>query len=201
MLAHLGTHDRHLGGRPDSYHRRRCRRLRMLSLRNRTTRGAALLEALVALTVLGGALLTLVYMQLRTQADSESALRRAQALHLIDDLAERVRANPRGFNELAGYRMAWRTTPAADVDCEAQTCATDQLVRWDLAQWKSEVARALPDGDATVFDSPEAQAGTQPRLLGVMVAWRARNDDDFELAVPGASCPAGHACQFGHVHP
>ncbi|MBS0340455.1 MAG: type IV pilus modification protein PilV [Proteobacteria bacterium] len=173
----------------------------MLSPRTRT-KGAALLEALVTLAILAGALLALVYMQLRTQADTESALRRMQALHLIDDLAERVRANPQGFNQLAGYRTGWHTTPAADVDCEAQPCATEQLARWDLAQWKAEVARALPDGDATVFAPPETlPTGSPWRLLGVMVAWRARNDDDFVLAVPGASCPTGLACQFGHVHP
>lgn len=172
----------------------------MLS-RRRQLQGAALFEALVALALLAATLLALLYMQLRTQADSESALRRMQALHLIDDLAERVRANPRAFDELAGYRIDWSVNPEADIDCEAQPCAAAQLVRWDLAQWKSEVARALPDGDATIFDSPETSAGAPRRLLGVMVAWRVRNGDSFELSVPGASCPAGHACQFGHVHP
>ena len=174
----------------------------MLSTR-RQSKGAALYEALIALAILAGTLLALLYMQLRTQADSESTMRRMQALHLIDDLAERVRANPQGFNELAGYRIEWRANPAADINCELQACGATQLVRWDLAQWKSEVMRALPDGDATVFDppAPAAPSGAPRRMLGVMVAWRARNGDSFELAVPGASCPAGHACQFGHVHP
>lgn len=172
----------------------------MLTPRRRL-QGAALFEALVALAILAGTLLALLYMQLRAQADSESALRRMQALHLIDDLAERVRANPQGFDALAGYRIEWSANPAAQIDCEAQACAAAQLARWDLAQWKSEVARALPGGDAAVFDPPGTPAEAPPRLLGVMVAWRTRNGDDFGLAVPGASCPAGHACQFGHVHP
>lgn len=172
----------------------------MLSMRH-PSRGAALFEALVALAILAGTLLALLYMQLRTQADSESAMRRMQALHLIDDLAERVRANPQGFEELDGYRVDWGASPAAEVDCEARPCAAAQLVRWDLAQWKSEVMRALPGGNAAVFDPPGIPPGAPRRLLGVMVAWRARNGDGFELAVPGASCPVGHACQFGHVHP
>lgn len=171
----------------------------MLSTREQV-QGAALFEALVALAVLAGALLALLYMQVRTQADSESALRRMQALHLIDDLAERIRANPQGFDALSAYRTDWSTMPAADVDCEAQPCASTQLARWDLAQWKADVARALPDGDATVFEPPVASPGAPSRMLGVMVAWRLRNGDDFELVVPGASCPASHACQFGHVH-
>ena len=69
----------------------------------RHLQGAALFEALLALAILAGTLLALLYMQLRAQADSESAMRRMQALHLIDDLAERVRANPQGFAELAGF--------------------------------------------------------------------------------------------------
>ena len=172
----------------------------MLRTPNRS-KGAALFEALVALAVLAGTLLGLLYMQLRTQSDSEAALRRMQALHLIDDLGERIRANPQGFNGLGGYRIPWKTTPSTDVDCAAQPCAAPQLVRWDLAQWKSEVVRALPGGDATIFDLPGLPPGAQPRLLGVMVAWRIRNGDAFALSVPGATCPVGHACQFGHVHP
>ena len=172
----------------------------MLSMR-RQSQGAALFEALVALAILAGALLALLYMQVRTQADSESAMRRMQALHLIDDLAERVRANPQGFEQLDGYRIDWGASPAAEVDCEARPCGAGQLVGWGLAQWKSEGVRGLPGGNAAVFDPPGGPPGAPRRLLGVMVAWRARNGDSFELAVPGASCPAGHACQFGHVHP
>lgn len=173
----------------------------MLTCNKHSVAGVALIEALVALAILGGALLGLLYMQLRTAADAESALRRTQALHLIDDLAERIRSNPEGFAQLASYRSDWGTAPQAGVDCQEQFCGPDQLARWDLAQWKANVARALPQGDATVFDPPELPPGSAARMLGVLVSWRSRNGDSFELAVPGARCPAGHVCQFGHVQP
>ena len=163
--------------------------------------GAAMIEALVALAILAGTLLGLLYLQLRTVADTEGALRRMQALHLIDDLAERIRSNPNGFSELASYRSAWGAAPAPAVDCQAQFCGAGQLARWDLAEWKANVARALPEGDAVVFDPPGLPAGSPLRMLAVMVGWRTRNGDSFELAVPGALCPAGRACQFGHVQP
>ena len=163
--------------------------------------GVALIEALVALAILGGALLGLLFTQLRTAADAESALRRAQAIHLIDDLAERIRSNPKGFAVLPSYRSDWGTAPAPGIDCQAQFCDPEQLARWDVAQWKANVARALPQGDATIFDPRESPAGTPTRLLGVLVGWQTRSGDSFELAVPGASCPIGHACQFGHVQP
>ena len=163
--------------------------------------GVALIEALVALALLAGVLLGLLYMQLQTAADAESALRRAQAIHLIDDLGERIRSNPKGIAVLPSYRSDWGSAPAPGIDCQAQSCDPDQLARWDLAQWKANVARALPQGDATIFDPRESPAGTPARLLGVLVGWQTRSGDSFELAVPGASCPTGHVCQFGHVQP
>jgi type IV pilus assembly protein PilV len=163
--------------------------------------GVALLEALIALAILAGALLALLYMQLRTQADTESTLRRAQAMHLIDDLAERIRTNPSGFDELASYRSDWGTAPSPAIDCQTQSCGPAHLAQWDLSQWKANVAQSLPKGDAMVFDPPDLPPGTPRRMLAVMVGWHIRSGDSFELAVPGASCPTGHACQFGHVQP
>lgn len=163
--------------------------------------GMALIEALIALAILAGTLLGLLYMQLRTVADAESALRRTQALHLIDDLAARIRSNPNGFDELASYRSDWGAAQAPGIDCDAQYCGPGQLARWDLAQWRANVERALPQGDAAVFDPPELPSGTPPRMLSVMVGWRTRSGDSFEVAVPGAICPTGHVCQFGHVQP
>lgn len=173
----------------------------MLTRDPRTQTGMALIEALVALAILAGTLLGLLYMQLRTVADTESALRRTQALHLIDDLAERIRSNPNGFAELASYRSDWGAAQAPGIDCESQSCGPDQLARWDLAQWRANVARALPQGDAAVFDPPGLPSGSPLRMLGVMVGWRTRSGDTFEVAVPGAICPTGHVCQFGHVQP
>lgn len=163
--------------------------------------GLALLESLIALAILASALLGMLFVQLRTQADTESALRRAQALRLIDDLAERIQSNPGAVAELGSYRIDWGTAPATAIDCEAQWCNPSQLAQWDLAHWKAGVARALPLGDAAVFDIPSLAPGTPRRMLGVMVGWHARGGDAFALSVPGTSCPAGLACHFGHVQP
>ena len=163
--------------------------------------GIVLLETLIALAILGGALLGLLYTQMRTLAATETSLRRTQAMHLIDDLAERIRSNPGGFGELGRYRSDWGAALTPDVDCEVRWCKPDELARWDLAQWKRNLSRALPQGDAKVFDPPGLPAGAPRRMLGVLVSWRSRLGEPFEISVPGASCPADHACQFGHVQP
>lgn len=160
-----------------------------------------MLEALIALAILAVTLLGLLYIHMRTLANTESALRRSQALHLIDDLAERIRANPRGADELASYCAGWGEASATQEDCETQACNPAQLARWDLGRWKANVARALPAGDAIVFRPVELAAGTAPRALSVLVGWRARSGDNFEISVPGAACPDGRVCQFGHVQP
>ena len=172
-----------------------------MTRRRHASRGVALLEALIALTILGASLLGLLYTHLRTMADTESALRQTQALHLIDDLAERIRSNPEGLRELGSYRSGWGPAAEPGVDCESQWCSPAQLARWDLARWKRNLALALPRGDATVFDPAELPAGATRRMLGVMVAWHSRLGESFEVSVPGASCPADHVCQFGHVQP
>lgn len=163
--------------------------------------GIALIEALAAMAILAATLLGLLYMQLHTVADTEGALRRTQALHLIDDLAERIRSNPDGVAQLSSYRSGWGAAPAPETDCEKQACGTAQLARWDLAQWKTNVARTLPQGDAVVFEPPGAGSGTSPRMLSVLVGWQTRSADSFDVTVPGATCPPGHACQFGQVQP
>lgn len=173
----------------------------MLTRRPHYSAGLALVEALIALAILASALLGILQMQLRTFADAESALRRAQALHLIDDLAERIRSNPDGFAQLGSYRSDWGAAAHPGVDCQEQFCGPNQLARWDLAQWKAEVALALPQGDATVFDPPDLPAGNAARMLAVLISWRIRNGDSFELAVPGPNCPTGHMCHLGHVQP
>jgi len=170
-----------------------------MSARRQT--GIALLETLIALAILAGALLGLLYAQMRTLAATESALRRTQALGLIDDLAERIRANPSGLGEMGLYRIEWGAPPAPGVDCESRWCNPEELARWDLAQWKRNLARALPQGDAQVFDPPGLPAAAPRRMLGVMVGWHSRVGEEFEVSVPGATCPTGHVCQFGHVQP
>ncbi|SFN15887.1 type IV pilus modification protein PilV [Variovorax sp. OV329] len=172
-----------------------------LTLPSQRCSGVALLEAMIALAILGATLLGLLYMQVRTLADAENALRQTQALHLIDDLADRIRANPAGFRELGSYRSDWGPAPAPEADCEAQWCDPGQLARWDLAKWKRHLALALPQGNALVFDSPQLPPGDTRRMLGVMVAWHSRLGETFRVSVPGATCPASNACQFGHVQP
>jgi len=167
----------------------------------RVQAGIALLESLIALAILASALLGMPFVQLRTLAEAQGTMHRAQALRLIEDLGERIRSNPGGASELAAYRSDWGPVAAPAPDCEVQWCGPDALAQWDLRTWKARVAATLPQGDAAVFEQPGAASGQARRTLGVTIGWRSDGAEGAGATVPGSSCPSGLICHVGHVQP
>jgi type IV pilus assembly protein PilV len=165
-------------------------------------RGFALLEPLVAIAILALAVLGMLVVQLRTQADMQASLRRMHAVRLVEDFAERIEAHRDGSHPWAAYVAAADAMPAPP-DCESRACEAATLLQWDLAAWQRAVAQALPRGRARLFDTGN---DAEP---GLMVAWgtgAATQDDttpaplrSHEEAPSGAACPPGFLCHFGHV--
>jgi type IV pilus assembly protein PilV len=96
---------------------------------NRTARGFTLIETLVALAVLSLGLLGAAAMLLDSLQAQAAALRRTAAIGLVRDMAERIRANPRGGTN---YDTATATSnsPVCDPSngCDfAQRAAADRL--------------------------------------------------------------------------
>ncbi|MFT4267063.1 MAG: type IV pilus modification protein PilV [Xenophilus sp.] len=169
----------------------------------RGQRGITLLESLAALLVLAVAVLGMLGAQVRTLAETQTGVRRAQAVRLIEDLAERIKSNPGGFGQLVSYVADWDTVPPA-ADCSALDCSPDQLARWDVRQWKLNVAQTLPSGEAHVFESADETAENR-RQLGVMVGWQAGAGGTASLqptgAAAGAACREGRLCHLVYVQP
>lgn len=176
--------------------------------------GSALIEALVALLVLSVGILGLLSAQLRNLAEMQTVAHRAQAVQLIDDLAERVRAHGDGLARLrsAHYVRGWDAGAEAGVSnpCDTQACSADELASWDVAQWRQRVASSLPHGSASLFVTADEAADTgNRRQLGVMVGWRAkerfRGDPAYAQAfrIEGADtqCPDGFICHVAYVQP
>ena len=161
--------------------------------------GVTLIEALISLVILALGVLALLGVQLRTLKETQTGVGRAQAVRLVEDLAERVKVNPGTFIEHGNYAVAWGAPPAAAADCGVNACTAVQLASWDINRWKTSVANNMPAGDATVFVLPADN--TQ---LGVVVAWRANeanNAADY-LAVQNlgqgipAACPPNLICHL-----
>lgn len=171
--------------------------------------GMTLLESLAALVVLAVAVLGMLGVQLRTLAETQTGVRRGQAVRLIEDFAERIKNNPGGFAQLPNYVVDWTTTPAAS-SCVTAACDAASLAAWDVGTWKQSVAETLPMGRACVFESSDETTAGSKRQLGVMVGWRA-NERDASTAYLGPlkptgaasahACPAGLICHLVYVQP
>ncbi|CAN5784739.1 hypothetical protein BH11PSE13_BH11PSE13_06590 [soil metagenome] len=172
--------------------------------------GVTLIESLVATTVLAIGILSLLTVQIRTLAETQTSVHRAQAVRAIEDLAERIKANPDGFGQLraGAYTSPWDATPNVASDaCDANACSPAELARSDIAQWRKTISRTLPLGQANVF-TDESVAAADRRQLGVMVGWRAneRTGDgaspfDLKVDAAGIACPKGLICHLAYVQP
>jgi type IV pilus assembly protein PilV len=97
----------------------------------RAQRGVTLLEVLISILVLSVGLLGYAGLQTVSMKNNTSAFQRSQATMLTYDIVDRMRANK---PNLASYSIAMGTVGAFP----------------DVVSWKSNVATALPDGDASI---------------------------------------------------
>ena len=186
--------------------------------RHSSQRGITLLESLVSIVVLSLGVLGVLGVQLRTLADTQTGVRRAQAVRLIEDLSERIKVSPDGINNIGAYTAAWNVDiTGAVANCVTTACTSAQLAAYDRNNWVNATRTLLPRGDANVFVVPdEAGAVAGRRQLGVMVSWRESEksaskadgtaDSTYSAATAVAStgganvsCPAGTTCHLQYI--
>ena len=139
-------------------------------------RGITLLESLIAIVVAALGILGILGVQMRTLTDTQTSMRRAQAIRLIEDLSERMKVNPNALSGINTYVTGWTATPpttAATKKCVGSTtCTQAELAEYDLKEWKRLVERALPLGNATTFlalADGDSSSITNRRQLGVLI--------------------------------
>lgn len=153
-----------------------------VSFRPRSQRGITLIESLVAIVVAALGILGVVGVQMRTLSDTQTTVRRAQAIRLIEDLSERLKVHPNALNAVnptggaaASYvAESWGSAlTAPSVNCTTAKCTPAQLAAYDLWAWRTLVRNTLPAGDGVVFltKGEDGAAGNQ-RQLGIMLRWR-----------------------------
>ena len=170
-------------------------------------RGISLMESLVAIVLMALGILGVLGSQLRTLADTQSGMRRAQALRLIDDLSERLKNQPDAMGQRQAYVLDWGAAPIVAKDCRIAAAAVEdfcdaaELRTYDLQRWLQGVREQLPHGDAALF-LPSADS----RQLGVMLAWHENERPGAALATaapaarPGqARCPDGRQCHLQYL--
>ncbi len=184
-------------------------------------RGITLLESLVALLISALGILGIVGVQMRTLVDTQTAVHRAQAIRLIEDLNERLRANPNGLaTMIANQTAVFGTISEPDDDCSSTSCTATQLMMYDLWVWKQNTIATLPLGEAHIFPAPwDWDIGsTDPRQIGVRISWREnevegrktdamdatkvkQDDDSYVAGVEDDedACPDGRTCHLQYI--
>lgn len=145
-------------------------------------RGFSLLETLIAIVVVALGILGIIGIQMRTLIDTQTTVRRGQAIRYIEDFSERLRINPNALINIDSYLSNYTTTATSydGADCITKTCTSKEQASFDLLQWKSVIATNLPSGQASIFLAPGETDATNRRQLGVIIAWRENQRDDLK---------------------
>ena len=176
-------------------------------------RGATLIESLVSLIILAIAVIGMLGVQVRTLMDANTAAGRTQAMLLIDDLSERIKANPDGYNALANYEFDYNRT-IGSTDCNGAACSATDLAAYDLDRWQENFQATMPSARVQTFISSNNDATTGNRQLGVLIGWtlREKNTDatsDYlkNFIVPagdvnaGVTCWTDFICHLAYIEP
>ena len=171
-----------------------------------------MLESLVAIVVMALGILGILGVQMRTLSDTQTGVRRAQAIRLIEDMGERMKANPSALANLSSYVSNFAASPT--VPSCASGCTAANLATYDVAVWKRTVRESLPLGKASIFVAPGEADGNR-RQLGVIVAWRENERDGMSTTDKAAinatltagagtdtatnACPADHTCHLQYI--
>lgn len=174
--------------------------------------GFALIEAMVAILVMALGILGILGVQMRTLSDTQTGVRRAQAIRAIEDLSERMKVNPSALDNINSYVSGWNAA-ASSAACKAAPCTASALAADDIAQWKVSVKNSLPLSDANVFLVADEAAPDNHRQLGVMISWRENERSDGTAAENTAyrlplvvssgganvTCPADRICHLQYI--
>jgi len=145
---------------------------------NSMQRGFTLLEVMIALMIFSIGLLGLAGLQAGGLRSNNQAQLRTIAVIQAYDMADRIRANPRGVAD-GDYNAIDNSNPTAG-NCITNTCTATQMATYDYYEWETTNQRTLPSGHGTITS---ALVGGVARLFTVTVMW-----DEDRTGVTGTNC-------------
>lgn len=143
--------------------------------------GFSLLEVLIALVILSVGLLGLAAMQAEGLRGSSYAMQRTEVVRVVNDIADRMRANQGGLVQTAGvipYEItasapgtAGQTLNCADApSVVALDCNATNMALHDLWNWKQAIA-ALNPGDRLQMRGSIARNAAIANRFTITVTW------------------------------
>jgi type IV pilus assembly protein PilV len=140
----------------------------------RRSRGATLVEVLVAVLLVSFGLVAMTGMQLFSVAASKNAVNRGLATELASEVVDSMRANPLGFSgrnyELAStFDKDVFSVPSIGTPCAYPNCTAAQLASRDLLLFQQHVRAALPAGGLQI--QIVGTAPTPAQQVDVWIMW------------------------------
>lgn len=113
--------------------------------------GSSLVEVMVALFVLAIGLMGILAMQTKSVQFNKSADTYTRAMTLANDIAERIRINPKNVAAYASTTLPQAPpTNCSTNNISAAACSASDLVNWDLYQWSETIKQSLPAGAGSI---------------------------------------------------
>jgi type IV pilus assembly protein PilV len=168
--------------------------LRLPPKNPRYSHGTTMVELLVTLVILAFGLLGLAGLQAKVQAASIESYQRAQAIILLDDMANRIAVNR---DLAASYASAANTLGTSHTDADDCTTAATVPAR-DLCEWSKALkgdgeklndqsvgAMVNARGCITEVQAPSTTTGAcKPGVYMVTIAWQGVH----ATTAPGSTC-------------
>ncbi|MEX0738476.1 MAG: type IV pilus modification protein PilV [Pseudohongiella sp.] len=145
------------------------------------SRGIALIEVLLSSFIMTTGMLAVLSLQTMALGRTQVTSHLLQAEWLLNDMLERMQANPRGFDRSLQTTPRGRITPR----CETLSgCSPAALAAHDLARWHHQVETRLPGGNAEIVPTTVQGYPDSARIYQVSVLWQTAQGP---LALPGSS--------------
>jgi len=128
-------------------------------------------ETLITLLIIALWLVSAAGVQTFSVRLTKSAQFRTQAVLLASEIGERMEAN-KSAATIGAYGLSGAAA-AAPKDCTTALCTSTELAQWDLAEWSTRVAAALPNATATIT----AQSIANPISYTIVLSWDDRRGE------------------------
>jgi type IV pilus assembly protein PilV len=150
--------------------------------------GFSLVEVLITIIILAFGLLGLGGLQARVQTSQSESYQRAQALLLVQDMANRISANRANASSYLTSGTTIGTGDSQPADCSSLTGASK-----DICEWSNELKGAAEtQGGSSVGAMLGArgcidQIGSTPAVYRISVSWQGL----AAVSTPSLSCGQG----------
>ena len=154
----------------------------------RSARGVTLIEVLVTILIIAFGVLGLIGMNMKVQGAQVDSYQRAQAILLVQDMANRISANRvNAATYVTTTPLGTGTTPATDCTTEPNAAAKDKC-EWSKALLgASEQLGTSSVGAMVGARGCVARISTNPSVYQVSVSWQGTTD----LGTPSLTCGSG----------